>query len=89
MGGLKAVVYTDAVQMFLLIGGALMVTIFGLEEVGGWNNLSASAGDGFLSLWRSASSNFHGLQFYLVLLFLVYGLVYRSIYCSKSACSQR
>ena len=55
MGGLKAVVYTDAVQMFLLIGGALMVTIFGLEEVGGWNNLSASAGDGFLSLWRSAS----------------------------------
>ena len=55
MGGLKAVVYTDAVQMFLLIGGALLVTIFGLEEVGGWNNLSASAGDGFLSLWRSAS----------------------------------
>ena len=56
MGGLKAVVYTDAVQMFLLIGGALMVTIFGLEEVGGWNNLSASAGDGFLSLWRLLSS---------------------------------
>ena len=55
MGGLKAVVYTDAVQMFLLIGGALLVTIFGLEEVGGWNSLSASAGDGFLSLWRSAS----------------------------------
>ena len=55
MGGLKAVVYTDAVQMFLLIGGALLVTIFGLEEVGGWNALSASAGDGFLSLWRSAS----------------------------------
>src|SRR5918993_5394386 len=35
-GGLRAVLYTDLLQMFVLIGGAVTVTILGLSAVGGW-----------------------------------------------------
>ena len=55
LGGLKAVIYTDTIQMFLLLGGSILVTIFGLNEVGGWGNMVAASGDGFMSLWRTAS----------------------------------
>ena len=33
LGGLKAVIYTDTIQMFLLLGGSILVTIFGLNEL--------------------------------------------------------
>ena len=33
LGGLKAVIYTDTIQMFLLLGGSILVTIFGLNEI--------------------------------------------------------
>ena len=55
LGGLKAVIYTDTIQMFLLLGGSILVTIFGLNAVGGWGNMVATSGEGFMSLWRSAS----------------------------------
>ncbi|MBI1265934.1 MAG: sodium/solute symporter [Cryomorphaceae bacterium] len=61
-GGLRAVVYTDMVQMFVLIGGAVVVTYFGISELGGWSELRASisAGAGsksgdYLNLWRPSS----------------------------------
>ena len=56
-GGLKAVIYTDTIQMFLLLGGSILVTIFGLDAIGGWGNMVAASGDGFMSLWRSASDS--------------------------------
>ena len=55
IGGLKAVIYTDTIQMFLLLGGSILVTIFGLDAIGGWGNMVATSGEGFMSLWRSAS----------------------------------
>lgn len=55
MGGLRAVVYTDMIQMFVLIGGASAVTIIGLGEVGGWAELRATAGGGFFNLWKPMS----------------------------------
>jgi SSS family solute:Na+ symporter len=54
-GGLRAVLYTDMVQMFVLIGGSIAVTVFGLNAVGGWDELVAQAGDPFFSLWRPLS----------------------------------
>ena len=54
-GGLKAVLYTDMVQMFVLLGGAITVTLIGLSEVGGWDALQETAGPGFFSLWRPMS----------------------------------
>ena len=55
LGGLKAVIYTDTIQMFLLLGGSILVTLFGLDAIGGWENMVATSGDGFMSLWRTAS----------------------------------
>lgn len=54
-GGLRAVLYTDLMQMFVLLGGALAVTVIGLQQVGGWNALRISAGGEFFDLWRPMS----------------------------------
>ncbi len=51
-GGLRAVLYTDLLQMFVLIGGAITVTVIGLGEIGGWDSMYAAAGDGFFSVWK-------------------------------------
>ena len=56
-GGLKAVVYTDAIQLFIIIGGSLMLTVFGLQEIGGWQQMVDRSRDGAMSLWRSANDN--------------------------------
>ena len=39
LGGLRAVVYTDAVQTVVLVVGSAIVTIFGLKALGGWDQL--------------------------------------------------
>lgn len=38
-GGLKAVIYTDMIQAFIFILGGAAVTYFGLEAIGGWDNM--------------------------------------------------
>ncbi len=55
LGGLRAVVYTDMIQMFVLIGGAVTVTLIGLRAVGGWGALTEAAGPGFFNLWKPMS----------------------------------
>jgi SSS family solute:Na+ symporter len=63
LGGLKAVIYTDMVQAFILLIGTIAVTAFGLYALGGWNHMidvitTASAQEGnpsteqFFNLWR-------------------------------------
>ena len=54
-GGLRAVLYTDMIQMFVLIGGSIVVTVVGLDALGGWNAMAAEAGPGFLDMWKPAS----------------------------------
>jgi len=54
-GGMRAVLYTDMAQMFVLIGGAVAVTFVGLDRVGGWSALQQAAGAGFFDLWQPAS----------------------------------
>ncbi len=54
-GGLRAVLYTDLLQMFVLVGGAIAVTIIGVGEVGGWTALREASAPGFFSMWRPAS----------------------------------
>lgn len=63
MGGLKAVLYTDMMQMFVLLIGAIGVTVVGLEALGGpavlFDVLSTGVETGssipHLDLWRSLS----------------------------------
>ncbi len=63
LGGLKAVIYTDMVQAFILLLGTIAVTIFGLYALGGWDQMitiitvaAETPGnppvEGFFNLWR-------------------------------------
>ncbi len=54
-GGLRAVLYTDMVQMFVLVGGAVLVSAIGLSELGGWSELRATAGPDFFDMWKPMS----------------------------------
>jgi len=55
LGGLRAVLYTDLLQMFVLVGGAVAVTWIGLDELGGWGAMVEEAGPGFMSVWKPLS----------------------------------
>ncbi|MGH7718799.1 MAG: sodium:solute symporter [Gemmatimonadaceae bacterium] len=54
-GGLRAVLYTDMLQMFVLIGGAVTVTLVGLARLGGWGVMMETVGPDFLDMWKPAS----------------------------------
>ena len=66
LGGLKAVIYTDMIQAFVLLVGTAVVTVFGLYQIGGWDELihtlsmASQSGtnppvDKFFNLWRPMS----------------------------------
>ncbi len=61
LGGLRAVVYTDMLQMFVLIAGSIAVTYYGLQALGGVSGMQeVFAGrlvdsSRFFNLWRPAS----------------------------------
>ncbi len=52
LGGLKAVAYTEAIQTVILIIGSILVTYYGLQELGGWNSLKEIAGSEMFNLWK-------------------------------------
>ena len=58
IGGLRAVVYTEAFQAIILIVGSSIITWLGLQEVGGWGQLretvTAVSPDHF-DMWRPMS----------------------------------
>ncbi len=57
MGGLRAVVYTDTAQTFILIIGSIFITLFGLHKLGGWGELVdiCSQNAENFTLWRPLS----------------------------------
>ncbi|MCA0932625.1 sodium:solute symporter [Lutimonas saemankumensis] len=66
LGGLRAVIYTDMIQTFILLAGTIAVTYFGLAQIGGWDAMMdtltmASEKPGnpkasqFFNLWRPSS----------------------------------
>jgi len=52
IGGMKAVAYTEALQTFILVLGSLLLTIFGLQALGGWGELRATLGPEMFNLWK-------------------------------------
>lgn len=52
LGGLRAVAYTEAIQTIVLILGSLLVTVYGLEALGGWSELRRIAGSEMFNLWK-------------------------------------
>ncbi len=55
LGGMRAVVYTEALQTIILILGSLFLTYKGFEAVGSWEELKALAGTEHFNMWRPAS----------------------------------
>lgn len=55
LGGMRAVVYTEALQAVVLILGAATLTFIGLEHVGGWESMTETITPEYLNMWRSAS----------------------------------
>lgn len=55
LGGMKAVLYTEAVQTVVLILGAAALTFIGLQTVGGWTALKTEIGPEYFNMWRPPS----------------------------------
>ena len=54
-GGLRAVVYTDALQTTVLLLAAVVLTVLGLHAVGGWSGLQAKLPADMFSMVRPAT----------------------------------
>ncbi len=52
LGGMRAVVYTEALQTVVLVVGSAMCTIFGLRAIGGWDKLRETVGPEMFNLWK-------------------------------------
>lgn len=52
LGGMRAVAYNDAVQVIVLIGGSALLTFYGLNKLGGWNELRHLCGSDMFNLWK-------------------------------------
>jgi solute:Na+ symporter, SSS family len=55
LGGMRAVVYTEALQTVVLVLGAGTLTFVGLNAVGGWSGMQEALEPGYLNMWRPAS----------------------------------
>lgn len=55
MGGLHAVMYTEAIQAIVLLAGSSVLLFFGLREVGGWNALMSALPAEKLNMFRPLS----------------------------------
>ena len=52
LGGLRAVAYTEAIQTIVMILGSILVTLFGLHALGGWDQLREIIGSEMFNLWK-------------------------------------
>jgi SSS family solute:Na+ symporter len=52
VGGMRAVAYTEAVQTFILVIGSLLLTVYGLDLLGGWGELRSALGSDMFNLWK-------------------------------------
>lgn len=55
LGGMRAVVYTEALQAIVLVVGAAALTFVGLDHVGGWASLTETVTPEYLNMWRPAT----------------------------------
>src|SRR5699024_1355135 len=52
VGGLRAVAYTEALQTVILVIGSVLVLIYGLDAIGGWDRLYEIVGPEMFDLWK-------------------------------------
>ena len=51
LGGLRAVIYTDALQAMVLLFGSITITVTGLMKIGGWGNLIDQVGSSHFNMF--------------------------------------
>ncbi len=56
-GGLAAVIYTDLVQTLILVAGAIILTVIGLHEVGGFTALRAALPPDYFHMIKPATDS--------------------------------
>jgi len=54
LGGLRAVIYTDALQAIVLIIGSITITAIGLFKIGGWGNMVSAVGASHFNMFLPA-----------------------------------
>jgi len=86
IGGLKAVVVTESIQTVILIFGAVIITLVGYNQVGGWEGLKASVDPVKLTVLRSAEDS-SGLSWYSI--FLGYPIIGLWYWCADQTIVQR
>jgi SSS family solute:Na+ symporter len=82
LGGLRAVIYTEAVQAVVLLAGALMISISAFSRAGGWHAVMAGVNPAAISLIRpigDAGVPWPGLLFGIPLLGFYYWCTNQSI----------
>ena len=52
LGGMRAVAYTEALQTLILVIGSVVLTVFGLNALGGWDRLREVLGPEMFNLWK-------------------------------------
>lgn len=52
LGGLRAVVYTEAIQAIIFLGTSVVILFLGLSKVGGWGKLYEICGSEYFNLWK-------------------------------------
>jgi SSS family solute:Na+ symporter len=55
LGGLRAVIYTEAVQALVLMAGALLIAVGAFGRAGGWQSVMSHSAPAMLSLIRPAA----------------------------------
>ena len=86
IGGLKAVVVTESIQTVILILGAIIITLVGFVQVGGWEGIKASVAPVKLTVLRSADDP-SGLSWYSI--FLGYPIIGLWYWCADQTIVQR
>lgn len=52
LGGLRAVIYTDTFQLFVILIASAALLYFGLDRVGGYDELKITLGPEYFNLWK-------------------------------------
>lgn len=85
LGGMKAVVYGDAIQMLLIVGGALICLYFALHQLGGWESFTDKVDTQRLQAVKIYSFGFQGDGFGLWPMLFGGIILYASYYgCDQS-----
>lgn len=86
VGGLMAVVVTESIQTVVLLAGSILITIFGLVKVGGWNGIVENIDPVKLTMLRP-SSDPANLPWYSI--FLGYPVIGLWYWCADQTIVQR